>query len=230
MVAPLDIIVVEDHDLLRDELVSFLARPNWTVRGVDCGEALDIALRTLLADVVVLDLNLPCEDGLSIATRLRAALPQMGIVMLTGRTRPGERADGYTCGADVYLTKPTNVRELEAVISTLGQRLRAALPASYMLDCRRLRLLAPSGKTVEFTQTETEVLTQLALAPERQLDAEFLLRKLSQEYALSKNRDALTVLISRLRHKLALHLGEEEFVKAIRGFGYKLNAPISIEN
>ncbi len=93
-----------------------------------------------------------------------------------------------------------------------------------------LGLLAPSGKTVELTQTETEVLTQLALVPERQLDAEFLLRKLSQEYALSKHRDALTVLISRLRHKLALHLGEEEFVKAIRGFGYKLNAPISIEN
>lgn len=64
----------------------------------------------------------------------------------------------------------------------------------------------------------------------RQLDTEFLMRKLSQEYNVVKTRDALTVLISRLRHKLAVHVGEEDMVKAIRGFGYKLNTPIRIQS
>ena len=223
--------MVEDHDLLREELVEHLRRPGRDVRGVGSGEELDIELRTSPADVVVLDLNLPGEDGLSIATRLRAAMPRVGIVMLTGRTRPGERADGYATGADVYLTKPTNVRELEAVITTLGQRLLVQPAAEgFVLDGRRMRLLAPAGKVAELTLSETEILTQLALAPERQLDAEFLLRKLSQEYNLVKTRDALTVLMSRLRHKLAQHIGEEDMVKAIRGYGYKLNVPIQIEN
>lgn len=231
MATELAIIVVEDHDLLREELVEHLRRPGWEVRGVGSGEELDIALRTSPADVVVLDLNLPSEDGLSIATRLRAALPRVGIVMLTGRTRPSERADGYATGADVYLTKPTNVRELEAVITTLGQRL-VVQPAAdgFVLDGRRMRLLAPGGKVAELTLSETEILTQLALAPERQLDAEFLLRKLSQEYNMVKTRDALTVLVSRLRHKLAQHIGEEDLVKAIRGYGYKLNTPIRIQS
>lgn len=231
MAAELALIVVEDHDLLREELVDYLRRPGWDVRGVGSGEELDIELRTAPADVVVLDLNLPGEDGLSIATRLRTALPRIGIVMLTGRTRPSERADGYATGADVYLTKPTNVRELEAVITTLGQRLVLHPPSDgFVLDGRRMRLRAPGGKVAELTLSETEILTQLALAPERQLDAEFLLRKLSQEYNVVKTRDALTVLMSRLRHKLAQHLGEEELVKAIRGYGYKLNVPIQIES
>jgi DNA-binding response OmpR family regulator len=229
MAAVLNIIVVEDHDLLREEIVDFLQRPGWDVRSVDSGEQLDIALRTHPADVVVLDLNLPGEDGLSIAARLRAAMPTIRIVMLTGRTRPSERADGYATGADVYLTKPTNVRELAAVINTLGQRLQAQPAATgFVLDGRRMRLLAPDGQVAELTLAETEILTQLALAPERQLDAEFLLRKLSQEYNLVKSRDALTVLISRLRQKLAQHIGDENMVKAIRGFGYKLNVPIQI--
>lgn len=232
MAAELAIVVVEDHEVLREELVEHLRRPEWSVRGVGSGEELDAELRTSPADVVVLDLNLPGEDGLSIAARLRVAMPAMGIVMLTGRTRPSERADGYATGADVYLTKPTNVRELEAVISTLGKRLTTAQPlvAGFVLDGRRLRLLAPDGRVAELTLAETEILTQLALASGRQLDTEFLMRKLSQEYNVVKTRDALTVLISRLRHKLAVYVGEEDMVKAIRGFGYKLNTPIRIQS
>lgn len=232
MAAELAIVVVEDHEVLREELVEHLRRPQWNVRGVGSGEELDAELRTTPADVVVLDLNLPGEDGLSIAARLRVAMPTVGIVMLTGRTRPSERADGYATGADVYLTKPTNVRELEAVIATLGKRLVTAQPsvAGFVLDGQHLRLLAPDGRVAELTLTETEILTQLALASSPQLDTEFLMRKLSQEYNVVKTRDALTVVISRLRHKLSVHVGEEDMVKAIRGFGYKLNAPIRIQS
>lgn len=223
-----NIIVVEDHDLMREQLLDFLQRPGWDVRGVESGDQLDTELRTRPADVVVLDLNLPGEDGISIAARLRAALPQIGIVMLSGRTRPGDRADGYATGADVYLTKPTNVRELESVIENLVKRLHATPLSAYLLDVRKLRLFAPGGATVELTLMETELLEQLAIAPERQLTTDFLLYKLSQEYALTKNRDALTVLISRLRHKCAQVLGDADLIKAIRGYGYKLTVPLTI--
>ena len=121
----LEIIVVEDHRLLRDELVDYLSSPDWHVRGVSSGRELDVAMTETPADVLVLDLNLPQEDGISITRRIRKAFPEIGIVMLTARGDQADRALGYGSGADVYLTKPTHVGELESVLSceTDGERI-----------------------------------------------------------------------------------------------------------
>lgn len=81
----LNIIIVEDHVDLREELVDFLSRPDWDVRGVGSGALLDIALQEKQADILILDLNLPDEDGIQIAKRIRATSPNIGIVMLTAR-------------------------------------------------------------------------------------------------------------------------------------------------
>jgi len=100
---PLDIIVVEDHDLVRLELVDFLSGPGVQVRGADDGEVLETLLRQRHADILVVDLNLPGEDGLSLCRRMRQAFPEMGLVMLTARVMPSDKTAGYQSGADVYL-------------------------------------------------------------------------------------------------------------------------------
>ncbi len=220
----LDIVVVEDHDFVREELVTFLQRPGWRVRGVDCGEALDDALRYRPADVVVIDLNLPGEDGLSISRRLRTAMPQLGILMLTARTLSRDKTVGYQSGADVYLTKPASVAELEAVILSLSRRLRRAVADGPRLDVTACRLLLPDQRLADLTLLECHLLYELSLASERQLDSSALLFRLGNHPgATSRN---LPVIVSRLRHKISEKLQLPDIIKAVRGHGYRLTLPL----
>ncbi len=227
--AVLDIVVVEDHDTLREQLMAFLARPGWRLRGADCGEQLDELLRVQAAQVVVLDLNLPHEDGTSIAQRLRAAFPQMGIVMLTARARPSDRTAGYASGADVYLTKPTNVEELESVIQNLARRLQPVPETGLSLDLAHLALRGAQGVQVPLSMSEAQLLRLLATAPQRQLDTDFLLQKLYGEAEAGHKRELLTVMISRLRQKLnASALPYKDLVRAVRGVGYRLTVVVVV--
>ena len=223
----LSIVVVEDHDILREEIVSYLQRPAWQVRGVDCGEDMDAVLRIHAVDVIVLDLNLPHEDGLSIARRLRSAMPSMGIVMLSARQRPSDRTSGYTAGADIYLTKPTNILELESVIHNLGRRLVPDVPKSGLsLTGSILRNI--SGE-VSLTARETALIGALAVAPDRRLRTDMLLERLGLDSEDVRSRETLTVLVSRLHLKLETVLQEAHLLKALRGFGYALERPVLIK-
>lgn len=225
----LDIVVVEDHEQLREQLVLFLQRPGWQVRGADCGEEMDELLRTRPAQIVVLDLNLPFEDGTSIARRLRMAMPQMGIVMLTARTRPSDRTAGYESGADVYLTKPTNVQELESVILNLARRLTPPAETGLVLDMTAMALRTAAGIAVPLTVTEVQLLHHLAMAPERQLDTDYLVHRLYHDPHAPPRREHLIVMISRLRSKInESALPHKDIVRAMRGYGYRLTMPITV--
>ena len=146
MMKPIVIAVVEDNDTLRELVVSYLSCPGRVVWGVDSGEALNTLLLSQRPQLVVLDINLPHEDGLSIAARLKQSHPELRIVMLTARMRPSDRSSAYQSGVDVFLTKPTNPQELEAVVANLTKREllpRAALPT--VLRSNRL-LVSPGGE------------------------------------------------------------------------------------
>lgn len=225
---PLEIVVVEDHDLLRDELVDFLNRPGIQVRGAEDGEALDAALRQRPADILVVDLNLPGEDGLSICQRMRRAFPDMGLVMLTARMLPSDKAAGYQSGADVYLTKPANVDELEAVIANLSRRLRRRDAPGLRLDMARQLLALTDGVAVRLTLQEAQLLYELALAPERKLSTEALLQRLAPHLPSDLAKDKLPVTISRLRQKMSEGLDTADLIKAVRGFGYQLTQSIAV--
>lgn len=225
---PLDIVVVEDHDLLRQELVAFLQRPGWRVRGVDCAGALDEALRQCPADVLVVDLNLPGEDGISICQRMRLAMPELGIVMLTARTRPSDRSIGYQSGADVYLTKPTHVDELEAVIINLARRIRKSVAHGLQLDMAGLTLGAPSGQKISLSRLEALLLQSMAVSPERQIDSDVLLYRLNRTNPSPMEKDNLAVIMSRLRGKISAGLCTPDIIKAVRGYGYHLTLPITV--
>lgn len=225
---PLEIVVVEDHDLVRDELVDFLNRPGIRVRGAEDGEVLDALLRQRHADILVVDLNLPGEDGLSICQRMREAFPEIGLVMLTARVMPADKTAGYQSGADVYLTKPANVDELEAVVANLSRRIRRRVSNGLQLDVPRQQLALAGGVAVGLSLLEMRLLYELALAPERKLSTDLLLQRLDARGNNPALRDNLPVTISRLRQKLASGLGQGEVIKAVRGFGYQLTQAITV--
>lgn len=225
---PLEVVVVEDHDLVRAELVDFLTRPGICVRGVEDGEMLDAALRQRAADILVVDLNLPGEDGLSICQRMREAFSEVGIVLLTARVMPSDKAAGYQSGADVYLTKPANVNELEAVVANLSRRIRRRVSNGLQLDVPRQQLTLASGLYVGLTLLEARLLYELALAPERKLSIEVLLQRLDPRLTTPQLRDNLPVTISRLRQKLGAGLGLTEVIKAVRGHGYQLTQALTV--
>lgn len=228
MSADLIIVVVEDNELLREEMVSFLTRPGWRAHGADCGEALSDWLRDHAPDIAVLDVNLPYEDGYSIATRLRESHPGMGIVMLTARVRHADRASGYLSGADVYLTKPTNTAELIAVIENLSRRVRREAPSQFVLDRAGTTLTSPAGSRCLLTQSELRLVELLALAPGREADLEYLLAAMIGRDERPVTAAALAVLISRLRGKCQQALGVDNLVIAQRGVGYRLSVPVRL--
>lgn len=237
MSADLSIVVVEDNELLREEMVSFLTRPGWLAHGVDCGEELSLWLVSHTPGIAVIDVNLPYEDGYSIAERLRRSYPSLGIVMLTARVLHSERSAGYQAGADVYLTKPTSTAELIAVIENLGRRLLREeqqemprdLTGLFLLDRNGPALVSPQGERCLLTLGEQRLLELLALAPDRTADIFYLLHAVSRSADRLTTKEALAAKISRLRSKCRLMLGLENLVVADRGIGYRLTVVIRVQ-
>lgn len=244
----MNIILVEDNAMLRAELQIFLSSCGWQVRAVSDGMEMDEALRHAPAGIAILDLNLPFEDGISIAQRLRCAYPFMGIVMLTARVRPSDRTQGYQSGADVYLTKPASVQELQAVIQTLGRRItvaealqgvpdaavRAASQADFELNVATLclRQLKPVGEPREISLTPVEALLLeiLARAGGQVVDTQFLIQRVPGSTSTPWNKSRLSVAMTRLRAKGLAHLGSDLSIRPVRGQGYQWAAKTQLVN
>lgn len=226
----LNIAVVEDNDTLRDLLVSYLEQPGRKVFSADCGEALNQILAKVELDLLVLDLNLPYEDGLSITRRVRASHPQTKVVLLTARVRPADRAEGYDAGADVYLTKPTNVTELEAVVRNLMRyRMNAPLAGGFVLNRQSQVLSSPTRNQMILSPMEFAIMSELAMATPDGVDVERMLELLRQRGSPLMSRDNLTVTVSRLRSKMETHLYAPRLIQTVRNFGYRLSEPIVVE-
>ena len=220
MAAPLTVLLVEDHDALRELLVDHLQSVGHHVLAAPSAEAVDEHFPQRRVDLYLLDLNLPGEDGLSLARRLRAAEPQVGIVMLTARDRLSDRVLGYADGADAYLPKPVEVEELDAVIGALARRLRGSDSPSLLLD-RDRHLLCGAGAQVRLSAAEAALLAGLARAPERSLESWQLIELLGKPVAQYR-KASLEVHIVRLRAKLAEAGTQGDSIIALRGRGYRL--------
>ncbi|MDO9140741.1 MAG: response regulator, partial [Methylobacter sp.] len=119
----MNIIVIEDHEVLREVTIAALQDMGHIVEGIESAEALPVLLEGFQANIMVLDLNLPGEDGISLAQRLRKSHPEIGIIMVTARMELDDKLAGYQSGADIYLTKPTSIEELGAAVQALSRRL-----------------------------------------------------------------------------------------------------------
>jgi DNA-binding response OmpR family regulator len=223
------VLLVEDNIALREALQDQLSHAGFGVRGVGDGQELNQALASAVPDVVVLDLNLPEEDGLSIARRLRQALPNIGIVMLTARVRSIDRQEGYESGADVYLTKPVKPAELTKVLQTLCRRMApVSMPGSWLLNMSMLQLLPPEQPAISLTVSEATLVHELALSGE--LLGMSRLIELFGDLDLPETTNKLRIeqIVSRVRRKMDTVLKGQPGIKAVTRLGYKLFVPINI--
>lgn len=230
--APHQIIVVEDDTEIRSMLVSLLAAQDWTCLGVGNAEALERVLAGGMPQVVVLDINLPGEDGLSIARRLAAQPSPPAILMLTARSEDIDRIIGLEIGADDYLGKPFNPRELIARLRALMRRIARPCTEQLgeVLHCAGLtidegarRVIGASGEEISLSGAEFALLTHLARARGRILSRDHLLDVIHGREAAPFDR-AIDVLVSRLRKKIDVP-GQASLIEAVRNAGYVLREP-----
>lgn len=246
----LNIVVVEDYDLLRDELVHYLNRPQWQVTGVADGASLDLHLSQHAADVAILDLNLPDEDGIHIAQRLRQRWPNLVIVMFTARDAAAQRAKGFMAGADVYLTKPAQTREIETIIGNIERRLNATTEITnqttqngsedaarsviqhavelHPSQCELKLFNGSEPSTLRLTRAETDLLDVLTKQVFQQMNTCELCLALSTQQNAPLDATSLRVRVSRLRDKWQAAGGQGELVQAVRGTGYRLATVIRL--
>ena len=219
MASKFSIVVIEDDLSLLDITVQALRGVGHEVRGLPATDEFDEHADTPV-DMLIIDLNLPGEDGLHFARRVRAAQPRIGIIMVTARTRPTERIQGYKSGADIYLTKPTSMEELLSAVQALGMRLSPSdlAPGQPRLHQRKLQVEF-DNKFALLTDPETRILAALARAVGQRLENWQLLEIAGSD---DFSKGALEVRIARLRKKLEKIGLPDPSIRAIRNFGYQL--------
>ncbi len=216
--------LVEDNEDFRTEVAFHLARAGFSIALACDGRDLDTQLQQSPCDVLVLDLGLPGEDGLAIARRLREAHPRLGILMLTARGTLDDRLTGLSEGADAYLAKPVDMRELVAVLQSIGRRM-AAEPAEdhtvprWVLFPTLLRLVSPEGRPVSLTVKELELLKLLGAARGAPVSRQSLAKALGYSNPDFDDR-RLEVSFSRLRQKIEEAAAGSQVIRAARGQGY----------
>jgi len=222
------LLVVDDDREIRDLLSRYLGRQGFKVETAADGREMDRRLAQARFDLVVLDIMLPGEDGLSLCRRIRAqsALP---VIMLTAVAEETDRIVGLEMGADDYLVKPFNPRELLARIKAVLRRAgsgrvrdtggRMLSFAGWRVDLAKRELTSPAGVLVPLTGGEFDLLAAFVEHPQRVLSRDFLLDH-------AKGRDAqpfdrsIDVQLSRLRRKIETDPRDPQFIKTVRSGGY----------
>jgi DNA-binding response OmpR family regulator len=230
----LNIVLVEDHDLLRTVTESVLQAAGHKVVALACTEEVDEALSGMMnPDLYILDLNLPGEDGISLARRIRRSHPRVGIIMTTVRAEIADRLDGYESGADIYLPKPTDPNELLAAVEALGRRLAlepgydVPMGKSVLLLSTQIMRLVGVRQQVLLTFSEVHLLGAFARAAGGILERPQIASLLEMDMD-EKSTASLEMRVARLRRKLTQASGHETPLRAIRGVGYKLCLPITV--
>jgi two-component system phosphate regulon response regulator OmpR len=225
------ILVVDDDLRLRDLLNRYLGEQGFAVKTVSDAAGLDRALAAERFDLVVLDLMLPGEDGLSICRRLRGAKNTVPIIMLTARGEDVDRIVGLEMGADDYLAKPFNPRELVARINAVLRRQAQPAPpgapatepetvafGGMTLDLAT-RTLVKDGADIALTTGEFAMLRVLVTHPRQPLSRDRLMELArGREYEVFDR--AIDVQVSRLRKLIEPDPSKPVFIQTVWGFGY----------
>jgi two-component system phosphate regulon response regulator OmpR len=222
------ILVVDDELELRAMLEEYLGRHGYAVSLAEHGAAMRQILADRQVDLVILDIRMPGEDGLSLARSLRAT-NTIPIIMLTASGEVMDRIIGIELGADDYLAKPFDPRELLARIRSVLRRAHAPDPPNTAsreiaigrcrLDLNAHRLFAADGTEIAITAMEFDLLRVFATNPNRVLSREQLL-----DLTISNNSDpfdrSIDVRISRLRRKVEDNPDKPQAIRTVRGSGY----------
>ena len=230
MATNLNIIVIEDNDDLRHLTCQVLAQDGHRVTGLTCAEDLEDLAGGEAADIFLIDINLPGEDGISLSRRIRQAQPLVGIIMISARTDLDDKITGYESGADIYITKPVVFAELTAAIRSFARRRHAAkqdkLQDEQCLVLNVFDVTGPLG-TAKLTATEVMLLTAFARAPSCKLET-WQIAEMLEIQLDDTMKSSITVRIARLRKKLIDAGAEGVVIDSLRNIGYQLTTYIEI--
>jgi DNA-binding response OmpR family regulator len=230
------ILVLDDDPDVRELLTDYFTDQGYAVVALGTGEAMRAALGEAVPDVVLLDIGLPGEDGLSLARYLREHF-DVGIIMVSGAGETVDRIVGLEVGADDYVAKPFDLRELHARVKSVIRRYaRKAGEASNsvagsqaatnrvpfgvgVLDLERCQLIGADGAEIPLTAMEFELLKVFAERPNRPLSRDQLLN-LTQHRDWDPYDRSIDIRIARLRRKIEPDPRNPAVIKTIRGMGY----------
>jgi two-component system, OmpR family, response regulator len=233
------LLAVDDDPAVRQLIVDYLGQNELRVTPVASGQEMKSVLAQEAIDLVILDLRLPGEDGMQIAStlRLESAIP---ILMLTGRSEEADRVMGLELGADDYLTKPFSPRELLARVRALLRRAQAhASVADELAKVRAYRfghwelsvglrkLRRQDSRSIDLSNGEFSLLVAFLCAPQRILTRDQLL-DLSRLHNAEVYDRSIDVQILRLRRKIEVEPASPKFILTERGAGYVFNAPVEV--
>ena len=233
------ILVVDDHSEIRDLLKRFLEQHGMRVSCARDGKEMKRLLDEREFDLLVLDLMMPGEDGLTLCRELRVK-SRLPIIMLTAMGEETDRIIGLEMGADDYLSKPFNPRELLARIKAVMRRTQAETqPAAetltqdlrfdrWLLDVNRRELVDEEGVGMSLSTAEFDLLKVFLERPQRVLSRDQLLDLARGREAVAFDR-AIDTLVSRLRRKLERDPKNPELIKTIWGGGYLFAADVTQE-
>jgi two-component system phosphate regulon response regulator OmpR len=234
MADPPHIVVVEDEATQRQLLVDYLGRQNFRVSGVDGGTALRRLCERELPALVLLDIGLPGEDGFALARWLRERSGRVGIIMVTAATDTVDRVVGLETGADDYIPKPVELRELLARVKSVLRRTTGAVVVSVgnrirmgrlVLDLEKRMLVDPGdGGEHPLTASEFDLLKLFAENPNRPLQRDWLLEAAAHREMEAFDR-AIDLRITRLRRKIELDPAHPDAIRTVRGVGYMFVPP-----
>jgi two-component system OmpR family response regulator len=231
--SPPNILVVDDDPSVRTAVAEFLRGEGFGVVHAEDGAAMRCMLEAHDISIVLLDVMLPGEDGLSLARELRGR-PDVGVIMLSARGSENDRVTGLEMGADDYLPKPASPRELVARIKAVLRRYQdSSIPSAqgigytfdgWTLDPVRRLLRDPEGLLISLSEGEFELLLAFVENPGAVLSRDQLLELARGEQSEAFDR-AVDVQVSRLRRKLARCL-DGESIRTVRGEGYQFDAVV----
>ncbi|MCE2406678.1 MAG: response regulator [Pseudomonadales bacterium] len=220
------VLVVDDDAFIRESLATLFTREGMEVVTVGNARGLDRELYKRSFDLLILDLMLPGEDGMSIAKRLKK-VDGMPIVMLSAKGSDDDRIAGLEIGADDYLPKPFNPRELLARMAAVLRRSRQ----STSLEQDRVHMFGPfelnmrtkelckNGEFVSLTSADIELLALFVTEPFRVLDREFIYTRLTGCHQMPAGRN-VDVRVTRLRSKIEDNPNDPSYIKTVWGKGY----------
>lgn len=235
------ILVVDDDPEIGEVIQDYLSEEGFAVRVAADGNAMQTALEAEPIDLVILDVRLPGEDGLSLAARLRKD-SRAGIIMLSSRGDLVDRVAGLEVGADDYVAKPFQLRELLARVRSVLRRRRlrstrmvAAMPkrparkvrfAGFELDRHTRVLLAPAGDPVDLSAGEFDLLTTFLDHPKRALSRDQIVYYAHGREAVPFDR-SIDVQVGRLRRKIEADPRRPQLIKTIRNIGYMFDVDVA---
>ena len=226
------IVVVDDEADIRETIQDYLELHGFTVTAVEGGEALRQLIEAQAVDLVLLDINMPGEDGLSLARFLRER-GGVGIVMLTAAGEVVDKIVGLEIGADDYIAKPFDLRELMARTKAVLRRIQAQPAAEEsaarrgnrvtfgdcLLDLDSHKLFGGDGQEIAITSMEFDLLKVFAEHPNRVLNRDQLL-DMAHNRGWEPFDRSIDIRITRLRKKIEADPSKPQVIKTVRGAGY----------